>query len=123
MKIKTDFVTNSSSTSFIIPITTDLNDRLDLLKKLNAYFEQRYGEDVYSEELDSPPQIDINSLQQKSENVFVLEGVVPYYKGYDDLPEHIRDLVLDYKSNPSRLSAFGIKKLELQIIDKNVESK
>ena len=123
MKIKTDFVTNSSSTAFIITIESDLSDRLQLLNNLNERFEQLSREDAHSGESDSPPLIDINSLQQISDNIFALEGVVPYFSGYDDLPKHIRDLVLDHVNDPESLNKYGIKTLNFKIIDNNTESK
>ena len=123
MKIKTDFVTNSSSTSFIITIESDKRDRQQLLNDLNERFEELCGEDVKDGLSDQPPFYEINSLRQISDNMFALEGVVPYFSGYDDLPKHIRDFVLDHMSDPESLNKHGIKTLDFKIIDKNTGSK
>ena len=123
MKIKNDFVTNSSSTSFIITIESDKSERQQLLNELNERFEELCGRDVQDGQSDQPPSFDINSLRQISDNMFALEGVVPYFSGYDDLPKHIRDLVLDHVNNPEGLNKHGIKTLDFKIIDNNTGSK
>jgi hypothetical protein len=121
MKIKTDFVTNSSSTSFMITMRSDIADLAKFVDKLNGHFELLCGKDVESGEMESPPTISIDNLQQTSQDVFMLEGAVPYYKGYGDLPKHIQYLLLENMNDPERLSKIGIKNLDIKIIDKNAK--
>lgn len=120
MKIKTDFVTNSSSSCFILTLKSQTNDRAELIRRLSAYLEQRHGGDADSEESDSPLQADLQNLQQRSANEFVLEGAIPYYRDYDDLPKPIRNLVLDQTADPEGLDQAGIEIIDFAIIDKNI---
>lgn len=119
MKIKQDFVTNSSSTSFIITMDSDINDKNLFVKKLNKCFEDVIRKNGSPDDLDSLPLINSDDVEIASPCVYVLEGYVPYFNGYDDLPTHIRDLVLDYMNDRSRFSKFGIKNLTFETKDKN----
>ena len=119
MKIKTDFVTNSSSTSFIVSMQSDLVDKVEFVKKLNECFEEIGQKSGWQEDPDPKPSIDVDDVEKVSSNLFVMEGDVPYFSSYDDLPKHIRNLVLDYMTDHNSLTKFGIKKLEFEIKDKN----
>ena len=61
----------------------------------------------------------MTAIKHVSSNLFVMEGYVPYFSNYDDLPKHIRDLVLDYMNDHNSLAKFGIKNLKFEIKDKN----
>jgi len=119
MKIKADFVTNSSSSSFILILKSQTNDRAEIIRRLSEYLEQRHGDDADSEESGSLLQADLQNLQQSSANEFVLEGAIPYYRDYDDLPKPIRDLVLDQTTDPKGLDQAGIEIIGFSIIDRN----
>ena len=119
MKIKTDFVTNSSSTCFIISMESDLVDKVEFVKKLNDCFEEIGQKNGWQEGPDPKLSVDVDDVEKVSSNLFVMEGDVPYFSSYDDLPKHIRNLVLDYMTDHNSLTKFGIKKLEFEIKDKN----
>ena len=119
MKIKSDFVTNSSSTSFIIAMESDFVDKVEFVKKLNECLEEIDQKSGWQEQPDPQPSVDVDDVEKVSSNLFVMEGVVPYFSSYDNLPKHIRNLVLDYMNDHDSLAKFGIKNLEFEIKDKN----
>jgi hypothetical protein len=102
---------------------SDINDKTVFVKKLNECFEDLIKKNGCHEDFDSLPLIDADDVEKASPNVFVLEGYVPYFNGYDDLPKYIRDLVLDYMNDRSKFSKFGIKNLTFETKDKNVPLK
>lgn len=119
MKIKTDFVTNSSSTSFILTMKSDVLEKVEFVKRLNECFADLENRDGWQEDVDPPHSVDVDDVEMVAPDIFILEGGVPYFSSYDDLPKHIRNLILDYANDNNSLAQFGITNLEFEIKDKN----
>jgi hypothetical protein len=99
---------------------SDLIDKVEFVKKLNECFEEIGQKSGWQEEPDPQPSVDLDDVVKVSSNLFIMEGYVPYFSGdYDDLPKHIKNLVLGYMDNHNSLAKFGIKNLEFEIKDKN----
>jgi hypothetical protein len=104
----------------MITMDTDIDDKKLFVKKLNECLKELLTKGDIQDSQDLIPIIDIDDVINASPNVFVLEGYVPYFDSYEDLPRHIRDLVLDFLNNGSRFAKFGIKNLAFQTSNKNI---
>ena len=85
MKIKTDFVTNSSSASFELYITSDITSVNEFIKVIQALLEY----DISREQMP-----DGNSIKKLMEGVFTFEEYTSMYNGISDIPAYMRTLLL-----------------------------
>jgi hypothetical protein len=120
MKIKTDFVTNSSSASFILTITTlqnlDINKFRDLFNEFILKYEREYK---HSSPRNDEKTIfrfwDPKELKQIELNKFELEDFTSMYNGVDDIPHYMKFLLLTKETDNYSLECLGFGNVELKI--------
>jgi len=118
MKIKTDYVTNSSSASFIMVImSTDKN--LDSFQtNLNRYLERYLETYRYAEKLPTLRFYNPRKVEEKRKGMFEITESISMFNTYDDIPHYMRELIIDSKVRPKRLlELFGFKSISFKIID------
>ena len=103
MKVKLDHVTNSSSASFYLFITTqdtnldDLDDFIERMERLTSnisYKEMSFHKD---------------DITQVSQHVFKLEGHTSMYNNCEDMPLWFRSILLEWYIHKSTLFDAGIE--------------
>lgn len=118
MKIKSDFVTNSSSTSFIITFRAGAGGKEDFVKKFNdllrVYIEKR----SWDEEFREPPFLTGDIVEQVGDK-YTIRDFVPIYCGEGDIPQYIQD-ILQGDSEISKLFIdAGIQLIKMETKDLN----
>lgn len=118
MKIKSDFVTNSSSASFIIYFNYDnKNWTFDFFKKeFLEYIQKGYigGEFGAGNQSNYPP----DNIELLSDGRVKVESHTSMYNGYEDLPRYMIDLLIrshQTKNSNDDLPRFGIKDVEFEV--------
>lgn len=105
MKIKSDFVTNSSSASFMLYLTTpdtDINNFKTRLK--NVMDEISYH--IPTEEM---------NIKKIGNNVFMVHTFTCMYNNVEDIPEWVRTLFITWKVSKPSILKHGILSLYLEI--------
>lgn len=107
MKIKTDFVTNSSSASFIMYFVT--NDRTvdEFTKRVSKFLNYYSYEDN--------PKFNESMVKMITEGVFTINNYVGMYNFVDDIPSHMKTILLEKSINPERILQFGFKDIVFSI--------
>jgi len=97
MKIKKDFITNSSSASFLMCIKTDEN--ITTLEEFEKWFSNYM--DIYIDNLKEychsssfPSFYNPGNIRQESGNLFVIIDSCLLYNNYKNVPQYMRDLIL-----------------------------
>ena len=93
MKIKQDFVTNSSSASMILIVKTKEDMTLDEFKEKFSQVINKYKK--YCRPKDKGLFWDGTNIEQKSTEEFHVKEWTSMYNGYEDIPSYMKDLVLD----------------------------
>lgn len=119
MKFKTDFVTNSSSASFILYFaSTDKN--LDSFQdSFNRYLEEYIQEYKYTEESSDLRFYNPQTVEEKEESIFKITESTSMYNNYGDIPHYMRTILLDSKIRQKELlEAFGFKSIWIEVIER-----
>jgi hypothetical protein len=120
MKIKKDFVTNSSSTSFIITCEVGAMGKDEFIDKINRCLENYIKERAWDEEFQEPPLLKSDMVNPAGSGVFIIKDFVPIYCGEEDMPQYIKELFLDKDSDAGRLlKNSGINPIRMEIKDLN----
>jgi hypothetical protein len=104
MKIKNDFITNSSSCSFIVTIITKEKRTLKEFKKMFNRFLDIY-EGIYDNKKESMQFWNPKMIIKKSDSdtEFEIHEYTSMYNDYDDIPHYIRYLLLTNIIEPNIL--------------------
>ena len=95
MKLKSDFVTNSSSASFILYVTFDSEQwpyeefKEELLRHIECGYIGQYGNGA-GRKSNYPP----DNIEQVSDNVLKMEYWTSMFNGYEDVPSCFIDLMI-----------------------------
>ena len=119
MKIKTDFVTNSSSSSFVIIAKSDTDDPEVFIQKFNQYLQDHIEDNNWKDDFEPPPLLTLDRIKKLGPNQFHIEDYVPFYSSEDDTPQYIVDLL---KADHRDLSKYGLKHVSLETKDHNKDS-
>lgn len=92
MKIKRDFVTNSSSTSFIIRCKSDAKMKDDFIEAYNGWRNQYIKKEGWKEEFQEPPMLTSDMVTSIGNGIFMITDFVPLHSGKRDTPQYIQDL-------------------------------
>ena len=116
MKIKSDFVTNSSSTSFIITVESDTDDQNEFIKKFNQFLKSYIAANNWQDNFVPPDLIDHGRIKKMGTNTFVVTDFVPAHWSDQATPSYIKALE---NTNPTELLECGIKKVTVKEKDLN----
>lgn len=94
MKIKTDYVTNSSSASYLLYIKSEYDDLEDFKKSFNKYMDD-YIKYNHSDE-DPPRFFNPRDVSQISSNTFLIVDWNSMYNDFHDVPRYMLDLILNF---------------------------
>ncbi len=120
MKIKRDFITNSSSTSFIIACKSEASDKDDFIDKFNGMLKDYIKKREWDEEFKEPPLLTSDRVTAPRQGVFVIQDFVPVYSNDQDTPQYIQELFLDNDSDIGKLfEQAGIKLIDVKAKDLN----
>ncbi|MCK9227216.1 MAG: hypothetical protein M0P30_05395 [Syntrophorhabdaceae bacterium] len=93
MKIKRDFVTNSSSTSFIMQFKSGANSKADFIYAYNEWRSEYIKKEGWKNEFQEPSLLTSDMVTAIGDGIFVITDFVPLYSGKEqDTPKYIRDL-------------------------------
>lgn len=119
MKFKADFVTNSSSASFVLYFaSTDKN--LDSFRdNFNRYLEEYLQQYKYAEESSVLRFYNPGMIEEVEEGIFKITESTSMYNNYESIPHYIRTILLDSKIRRKELSeVFGFKSIWIEVIDR-----
>jgi hypothetical protein len=120
MKIKSDFVTNSSSTSFIISCEAGVSKKDDFIDKFNSFLKDYIKERTWDEEFQEPHMLTSDMVTLNDSGVFTITDFAPIYNSEQDIPQYIKELFLNKDSDAYKsLSRAGIKLINVDIKDQN----
>lgn len=92
MKIKADFVTNSSSTSFIMTCKSKAGGTADFTTSANKLFERYIKKEGWRQNFQSPPKLTEDMVEQIAAGVFIIRDFTPFSCGEQDIPQYIEDI-------------------------------
>lgn len=120
MKIKSDFVTNSSSTSFIISCKSDATDKDAFIDNYNRMLKKYIQDNEWDENFQKPPLLRSDMVKQISPGVFEIRDYVAIYGGDLDIPQYIQEFFLDEESDAYKdLASVGIIPIKTDMKDFN----
>lgn len=109
MKIKQDFVTNSSSTSFIMRCKSDAKSKADFIYAYNEWRSEYIKMRGWDKEFREPPLLTSDMVTAIEDGIFVITDFVPLYSGKEqDTPKYIRDLFNNESTANKLLKKAGI---------------
>jgi len=116
MKIKRDFVTNSSSASFILFIestTSDLEEFEELFQKFMQFFLDHMDgrKDVH---FWNPASIERVDVEHAGANVFMVKDSISMFNNQYDVPRYMRWLIMEHAIY-GEMPQYGIKTLKLKV--------
>jgi hypothetical protein len=120
MKVKKDFVTNSSSTSFIITFKADTSKEDEFIYKFNRFLEKYIKNKTWDDDFQEPRLLKSDMVTQVEPGVFAIRDFVAFYGGEEDLPQYVQELFIDKDSEACKeLNGNGIIPLKTEIKDLN----
>ena len=120
MKIKRDFVTNSSSTSFMITCKYEASGKDEFIEKFNRLLKDYIKDKDFDEEFQEPPLLTSDMVDQTGSGEFTIRDFVPIYCGKGDTPQYIQEFFLNQSSAAYKsLEIAGIKFTKAEIKDLN----
>lgn len=120
MKIKTDFVTNSSSSSFILTCKGNMSGKDEFIEKFNCYLNEYIKARVWDDDFQEPPLLRGDMVNQVEPGVFAIRDFVAFYGSEEDMPQYVRELFFDKDSEACKeLNGAGIMPVKTEIKDLN----
>jgi hypothetical protein len=119
MKIKQDFVTNSSSSSFVIDVRSDDDAKEGFVKKMNEYLLGYIAKNDWKDDFEPPNLLTAEKVTMREQGIFRIVDYIPFYQNCDDMPQYLKDMT---KEDADVLAKLGIRSITLEVIDKNEES-
>ena len=118
MKLKADFVTNSSSASFVLYIASTCKGLDSFRDSFNRYLEEYLSRYDCSKVHRSTLRFyNPQSIEEIEDGIFkIIEGT-SMYNTYEDIPHYMRTILLDSKIRKSSemLDLFGFKTIWMEI--------
>lgn len=117
MKIKRDFVTNSSSTSFIISGKYDGGIGIDKVKDIFNDLIQDYRKKTeWDKDTERPPSIKSEMIQKTGPDTFYVKDFIPQNNNKEDIPQWIKDIFINNDSEAGRkLESSGIRITQVEL--------
>lgn len=120
MKIKRSFVTNSSSTSFILTCKAKVEGKDDFIHRFNAFFEDYIRKNKWKDDFQEPPKLTSDMVEQTESGTYVIKDFVPILRGEGSIPQYIRELFIEKDTDAYRsLIEAGIDPDHVEIKDLN----
>lgn len=120
MRVKRDFVTNSSSTSFIVICKADTPGKDEFIKKFNCFLKEYIKHGTWDDDFQEPPLLRSDMVNQVEPGVFTIRDFVAIYGGEEDIPQYIRELFFNKDSDACKeLNSAGIIPIKTEIKDLN----
>jgi len=107
MKIKCDFVTNSSSASFIMYFRT--ND--DTVEEFVTRIEKLLSDISYHRNFSNA------RIERVTEGIYRMIDWTSMYNYNDDMPNYMKSILVEYHLNRSNIFKNGIKEIIFEISD------
>lgn len=112
MKIKSDFVTNSSSTSFILHCTAVGKD--ELINQVNSILNDYIKAREWDDEFKAPPMLTSEKVNQTESGQFIISDKI--YLNVKDIPQWVKDFFINNESDAcKKLESAGIKLINVEI--------
>ena len=92
MKIKRSFVTNSSSTSFILTFEANEKMKDEFINKVNSLFNDYIEKNDFKDDFQEPPLLTNDNVEEIDPGVFVIKDFTPIYCGEHHKPQYIKDM-------------------------------
>ena len=110
MKIKSDFVTNSSSTSFIIVCEADAQNIIDFADMFNRALAQYIKDNGWNENIQMPPMLTNEKVKQTEPGIFVITECIPIDNSTGGMLQFVQDVFIDNGSEASKkFNSSGIR--------------
>lgn len=122
MKIRTSFVTNSSSCSFILSCRAIMDSKDDFIDKFNSLIEDYIKDRKWDDDFQEPPLLTSDMVTQDESGIFVIKDFVPIYGSEENTPQYIRELSDKNSDVWKLLNENGINPLRVDIKDLNEKS-
>jgi len=113
MKFKADFVTNSSSASFILYITF-ISDDFDRFKEAWENFIKKFEKEYYQTHKFADNNIKIFHIRK---NLFTIEQWTSAYNFLSDIPNWMKYVIIFQNIYPDLLLDFGFINIKLEIVE------
>lgn len=120
MKIKGDFVTNSSSTSFIVKVSTENDDVIRLVERLNAFLDDYSHKNDWREEFIQPLRITADMIKKTSDGAFQITDYLPLHEE-GEMPDYWQEL-METVARERRILDLPVNKVEIRVRDLNKEA-
>ncbi len=120
MKIKGDFVTNSSSTSFILRVTAETQDLTEFVAKFNAYLQDYVENNSWRDGFEPPQRLTKEVVKKVGDNVFAIKDFIAIYNDEEDIPAYFAE-VLRRLDEHEGMREYGISKVSYEMRDRNAE--
>jgi len=112
MKIKIDFITNSSSASIMLFVESVADDLEEFKKKFNEYMEHYKGR--YEEHI--VHFWDPNSIEQLTPHLFTVNHHTSMFNYVTDIPHYMQVLTLESLLDPMNLlENYGFKGIKVKV--------
>jgi hypothetical protein len=110
MKIKEDFVTNSSSASFIMTFAAGGKDFNEFQDTMNSFLE------MYKDNTRKELRFwDGSNIEEVAPGVFQIEEWTSMYNDIDDIPDYMKYIIIDKAVESRELGAYGITMTNFKI--------
>ena len=124
MKIKMDFVTNSSSSSFIVVVESDTKDLEEFIQKFNEFLRDHIEENSWKDDFEPPGMLTYDRVKKVGPNTFIVKDFLPFYWDEKDMPSYIK-VLKKFREGDDQVSLikYGIKKVSVDVRDLNENTK
>lgn len=119
MKFKADFVTNSSSASFILYFASTYKNLDSFQDSFNRYLEEYTQRYKYTKECSTLRFYNPKMIEEVEEGIFKITEGTSMYNNYGDIPHYMRTVLIDSKIRQKELSeTFGFKSIWIEVIER-----
>jgi len=112
VKIKIDFITNSSSASIFLLVESITDDLEEFKKKFNEYidtYKERYKGCIVHF-------WDPNNIEQQTPHLFIVEHYTSMFNYVTDIPHYMQVLILESMIEPTYLrESFGFNGVKVRV--------
>lgn len=118
MKIKQDFVTNSSSTSFIIKCVSDAEGEKELTDNFNTFWKGYVESRAWDDGFQALAELTIDMVKQTGKRQFTIHDYLSFFGGRtENMPGYVKELFFDENSEARK----ALKEIGIEIV--SVETK
>ena len=113
MKIKTDYVTNSSSASYLLYIESKSDSLQDFIDSFERYMDAYIKYDYH----ENPPRFfNPRDITQISSNTFLITEWTVMHNDFHDIPQYMHDLIFTLLTEQKQLeSDYGFKSFRFEV--------